>query len=73
MCDELPKGKRSWESPTYWGYDDEYGTNENGDQKYNTTDLTNKCTCGTHITYGTGPETEYIHADFCRLYKPRPK
>lgn len=66
----LPKGKSNidlYTSASYWGYDDNYNKDE--ELKENP----KKCECGTTITYGNGPEVEYLHVDFCPLYKERPK
>ena len=65
MGTKLPKGSQSdlYTSASFWGYDDNY----NRDTE-NKPEIKN-CECGVNKTYGSGPETEYLHTDFCPLYK----
>lgn len=74
MSTRLPKGKQSdlgdMYSASMWGYSDDYGTNENEDPEYKTTDLTKKCTCGVTITMGKEDDPMF-HSEYCNLYQKK--
>lgn len=71
--EKLPRGLYStndWDDNAFWGYTGDYDSSES--YKYKATDLTKKCTCGSHKTYGEDIPADQ-HADYCQIYKPREK